>query len=317
MAEAEKKDTPAPYVPPSQIDPSELMKAFVEDGVIEAPKPEAGKSATPPVADSPPAPQKDSEVPALVRIAKERDAFRKEQESVKPHLEVLKAFSPQELQRIAAARSSGDPQAALAALGFTHSQYTAKLLGEKPEETAVPEKTTESPEVKTLAQELQALKAEREAEKFTVARQQAFGKIEGMLKDNPKFTHINTFKDFEGIEGVLTQHWQEQLAKTGVGSLPADTFEENVMLAAELLESRYKGGEIKLTKKQWEQLTPGTVSAQVPSKAPDAPRTGTESPRTLTNAMSTAPAAARTAPKSRDELLERIAKGDDLSGFDP
>ena len=303
MADPVEKTDHLPYVPPSQVAPEELMKAFQDEGIVEAPA-EAAKPATP---AAPPAPQKDDEVPALVKIAKARDALRKQQESVAPHLELLKAFSPQEAQRIAQARSSGDPVAALAALGFTHSQYTAKLLGEKPEESAVPEKNV-APEYDSPRQEIQALKAERENERVGVQRKEALGKMADILKDNPKFTTINSMKDYEGIEKVLIQYWTEN-----GNTLPADTFEESVALAAEVHEAN-----LRKEAERWRGVLTGfKEAAPVAAKAPESPRPGTESPRTLTNAMSTAPAAARTAPKSREELLERIVKGEDLSGFDP
>ena len=307
MADTVEKTEHLPYVPPSQVAPEELMKAFQEEGIIETPPAEAGKTATPAVATPAPAPQKDDEVPALVRIAKARDALRKEQESMKPHAEVLKRFSPQQLQRLSDAAASGDPVAALAALNFTHGQYTAKLLGESPEKTEIPEKTA-PPEYESLKQEIQALKAERETERVQGQRKEALGKMESILKDNPKFSTINSMKDYEGIEKVLIQYWSENGQ-----TLPADTFEESVALAAEVHEAN-----LRKEAERWRGVLTGfKEAAPVAAKAPEAPRTGTESPRTLTNAMSTAPAAARTAPKSREELLEAIARGDDLSSLDP
>ena len=303
MADPAEKNTPTPYTPPGQIDPAELMKAFVEDGVIEAPPPAAPAAAAP---VTPPAPQKDDEVPALVKIAKARDALRKQQESVAPHMELLKAFSPQEAQRLAQARAKGSARDALAALGFTHTQYTAELLGEK---EAPSEEKPVAPEYDSLRQEIQALKAERETERVGAQRKEALGKMESILKDNPKFSTINSMKDYEGIEKVLIQYWSEN-----GNTLPADTFEESVALAAEVHEAN-----LRKEAERWRGVLTGfKEAAPVASKAPASPSTGSaESPRTLTNAMSTAPAAARTAPKSREELLERIAKGDDLSGFDP
>ncbi len=308
MADNEQKQTaPVAYVPPSQIDPVELTKLFVEDGVISPEKAAevAGKSTTQEVANPPPAKPAEEE-PALLKIAKAKDALRKEKEQVAPHLDMLKAFSPTEAQRLAQARAAGNPVAALAAMGFTHAQYNAAVAGLKDEAPPV-EKQTGDPEVMMLKQELAAIKAERENERLQSSRQQFFAKTEELVKDDPKFAHLAALGEYESVERVILQHIQEH------GSPPGETIEETIRLAAEVVEHR-----LKKEAERWNgvltKLRPG---AQVAAKAPESPRPGSESPRTLTNANTTAPAVPRTAPKSREEILAAIARGDDMTGFDP
>lgn len=310
MADNEQKQTaPVQYTPPSQLDPAELTKLFVEDGVITPEKAAevAGKPATQEVAKPAPVEAKKEDEPQLLKIAREKDAFRKEKEAVAPHLDMLKAFSPQEAQRLAQARASGDPVAALAALGFTHSQYTQRLVGMKPEEKPADAPAPEaSPKLSALEQELAALKAERENERAQANRREAFSKMETVLKDNPKFSHVSTLKEFEAVERVILQHWNK------FGELPGATFEESVALAAEVVEADLK----KQAEKYRPLLTTSSSSAQVSSKAPESPRPASESPRTLTNANTTAPAAARTTPRTLEEIKQAIANGEDLSGFE-
>lgn len=315
MADEQKQTPPAPpppaYVPPGQMDVAELQKMMVEDGVI-TPEQAAAAPANKVAVTSPVTPAAESappvsEEPALLKLAKKQAELRKEKEAVAPHLEMLKVFSPQEAQRLAQARASGDPVAALTALGFTHQQYTQKLVGLKAPEAA-PEQDAPpaAPEIEALKQEVQALRAERENERVQASRREALGKMESILKDNPKFHTINSLKDYEGIEKVLLSYWSE------FQKMPGDTFEESVALAAEVHEAQLK----KEAEKWSRALTVPQTSVPVPSKAPDAPRTGSEQPRTLTNANTTAPATVRTVPKTESEILEAIARGDDLSVLD-
>ena len=303
--------TKVDYVPPSQLGAEALMKALQEDGVI--PAPEAPAQETAPVEEAPKesakievAPVKE-ELPALLRIAKERDAFRKEMESAKPHLEALKAIPSHTVSAIAKAIASGDPVSLLAAAGMTHSQYNARLLGlaEKKEETdSAPESKENSlpPEVATLKEELNALRQERESEKYAVARTQMLGQMKDILSQSAdKFSHITGLEDYEGVERVLIDYHKEN------GTLPGATLEESVTLAAELYEAR-----LQKEAQRWQKvLTKGVGSAPVGSKAPAQPSTGTATgTRTLTNSNTAAPAPVKKLPKTRAEILDAIARGD-------
>lgn len=299
MADEQKPAPPAPFVPQSQIDPQELMKAFVEDGVIDAPA-EAPKPAAPAAAPAPAA-KVDDDLPQLRRIAKERDEFRKEKEAVGPHLSMLKAFSPQEAQRLAQARASGDPVAALAALGFTHSQYNAKLAGTRVE-PAAEERPTSDPEVLSVRQELAALKAERENEKMQSSRQQFFAHTEKLLKDDPKFSHLSALGEWQSVEKVILAHIERH------GEPPGATLDETIKLAAEQVEY-----DLKKEASRWQKVLTGfqKPASTEPSKAPESPRPGSESPRTLTNANTSAPAEPRTVLKTREQIYDALVRGED------
>lgn len=299
MADPVKQQPEVSYRPPSTVPPEELMKAFQEEGLApkppeppaEAPKQEAPKEAAPKQEE------KGEELPALVKIAKERDAFRKEVEQVKPFMEAVKHVPPTQLLAIVKAIQSGDPVALRVAGGFSHADYNAKLIGaEIPQEESSEAKPKEDDTVAALRAKVEALERERQEEKLQSTRGQMMGKLKDTLKDNPKFKTINGLEDYEGVERMLIQYHSEY------GTLPGATFEESVTLAAEMYESQ-----LKRQAEKWSKvLTGGSEPASLPTKkAPEsAPSTGTVVPRTLTNANTSAPAEARqTVPKTRDERI--------------
>jgi len=293
-----EKKQPVPYVPPSQLSVEDLSKALAEDGVIEAP-PEPAKPA-PPVAEKPAEPAKPSDdLPALVKIAKEREAFRKEVDAAKPYLDTLKNFTPQEAQRLAQARAAGNPVAALAALGFTHAQYTNALLGEKETPSEAPAEKPSS-DIDTLRQEIAALKAERENERIAAGRKEGLAKMREILKGS-KFEMVNKLEAVESVEGVIMDYIRQY------GKPPGDTFEESVMLAAEVADQR-----LRQEAEKWSKvLTPAANPAPTaPAKAPESqPSSGTVVTRTLTNSNTSAPAAVKSVPKTREEVIQALIEG--------
>lgn len=308
MSEEQKPVEPrAAYTPPSQLSPAELMKAFQEEGIVGTPEvakpaeaaPEQVKAAEPePV--KPPEPPKE-EVTRLVQIAREKAAKRQEMEQAKPQLEALKVFTPQELMRLAQARASNNPKEALRAMGFSHEAYNNSVIAEDKAEAPAEKAPTGNPDVDSLRQEIQALKQERENEKMQTTRSQVLGQMKNILADSPKFSTINALGDFEGVEKVLIDFHAMH------GSLPGDTLEESVQIAAEQYEAQLK----KEAEKWRKVLTPPASSVPVVSGAPAKPPAGTASPRTLTNANTTAPAAPRSVAKSREEVIAAITEGRD------
>jgi hypothetical protein len=306
-----KPNEPVAYVPPSQQSVEEIQKLFVDEPAGEqksetpAATPAPTTSAEPP---KPPEPAKD-DLPALLKIAKEKDAVRKAKEEIAPHASMLKRFTPQQLQRLADAAASENPVAALAAMGFTHAQYNAAVAGLKKEQPA-PESAPGAPppEVLTLKQELEAIKAERENEKLQASRQQFLSHTEKLLKDDSKFSHLSALGEWQSVERVILQHIEE------TGSPPGETLDETIRLAAEVVEHR-----LKKEAERWQKVLTGfqKPASTPPSKAPESPQTGSETPRTLTNANTSAPAAVRAAPKTRAEILDMIARGEDMSGIEP
>jgi hypothetical protein len=295
---------PTPFIPPSRIDPAELAKAFQDEGIVPTPEAEAApitEKTTITEKKAPVGDAQEEQVPALVKLAQERAALRKESEANKPYLDVLRDIPPATASAVAKAIKSGDPVALLAAVGMTHSQYTARLLGEAApaEEKSAPAEKTGNPEFDTLRQELQALKAEREAEKMQSTRTQVMSQMQTALKDNPKFNLINKLGDYDGVEKVLIQYHAKH------GELPGSTFEESVQLAAEFYEAN-----LKKEAARWQGvLTPGTVPASTAPKAPEQPKAGTVTTRTLTNSNTSAPAPVKTVPKTRQEVLAAILEG--------
>lgn len=286
------------FVPPSRVDPAELAKALFEDGVIEE-IPETNEVAdTKAPAPTAPVEKKSEELPALLKLAKERDSFRKEMEQAKPHLEALRAIPSHAVTAIAKAIAAGDPVGLVAAAGMTHSQYNARLLGTQDPEKPKAEEKPKS-EYDSLRQEVEALRKERDNERFSVARTQVLGQMKDILKDNEQFSTINGLGDYEGVERVLIQYHQQH------GSLPGETLEESVKLAAEVHEA-----ELKKQAERWRPvLTSNSKPASVSTKAPEFKPPVTASTRTLTNANTSAPAAPRAVPKTRKEIEDAIING--------
>lgn len=313
MADSEQKTEPTPYRPLSSVNPAELAAQFDQQEGTPAPAPAAPEpakavEAKPPVSSEKPVSEVRDEAPQLLKIAQERAAFRKEVEAAKPYMEVLKAFSPQEAQRLAQARAQNNPVAALQALGFTHSQYTSALLGQQPEQPSeqppAPAAKQDNSELAQLRAELQALKAERDTEKTQTARQQAMSQMKQMLSADQKFKHINGLENYDAVERVLIDYHSQH------GSLPGATFEESVKLAAEVVEANLAKEAEKWSRVLTVSPTSAPLSAQ---KAPESkPSSGTATPRTLTNAAATAPAEVKTVPKTRQELIQAyIERGED------
>jgi len=299
---ADPTAAPAPYTPPSQTNAADLVASFEASEGAAPSTPAATPSAAPAAATPAPEAKPAEDVPALLKIAQARDAFRKESEPLRPYLDALKVLSPTEAQRLAKARADGDPVAALAAMGFTHSQYTQRLLGQKDAPTEAEPESKPASEYDALKAEVAQLKAERENEKVASTRTQVLEQMKGVLKDSPKFALINKLGDYEGVERTLIQYHAAH------GALPGSTLGESVTLAAEMYESQ-----LKKEADRWSKVLTGFQgSAPVEAtKAPESPSTGTVQNRTLTNANTSAPAAARTVPKTREEILAAIIEDRD------
>lgn len=317
MSETENKAA-VPYMSPSEkfkVDPQELMKALEADGVpVKADTsntPDKPAQEAPKVTDTPPpAPpaakaEEKAELPALARIARERDAFRKEMEANKHQLEALRAIPQHTVSAIAKAIAAGDPVSLLAAAGMTHQQYNNSLLGkmeraEKPEES--PKEASGNKELDEMRRELQAIKAERDTEKMQASRTQLLGQMKDILRGSPKFETINGLEDFDGVERVLIDYHKQH------GSLPGENLKESVELAAEFYEAQ-----LKKEAERWSRvLTKGKPDNIVASKAPESPTAGTVASRTLTNANTSAPAAPRAVPKTRQEIIDALVSGQEI-----
>jgi hypothetical protein len=296
---------PVVYTPPSRTDIEELSKALAEDGIVEKPvePPPAPAPVEPPKAEVKAEPPKveAEEPPAIVKIARKQAEFRKEVEQYKPLLEVLQRAKSKQIS----------PADALTALGFTHSEYVDAVLAkggapaEEPAKAEAPKRSLD-PEI----EELRKFKAQYEAEKAQTARQQALTGIEAAVKKGgDKFKHLAALEKWDMVESTIINHYNQ------TGALPGDTFEESVLLAAEVVEGALKQEAQKWQKLYGAPLTSGTAPATVQTqKAPEqTPSTGNVAGnRTLTNANTTAPAAVVPNPKTRAEILAAIARGEDI-----
>lgn len=305
MADTEQKSNPPPqYIPPSQVDPASLAKAFEEAGIVEA-KPEAKAEAAKPPEQKTEAPVSDE--PELLKRARDNAAKRKaaeeaELQTAKPYMDALRVLSPVEAQAVARAKQSGDPVAVLNALGFTHQQYTARVLGTKPEEKPA-DKAAPVSELAALKREIEELKRERDGEKMSQTRSQYLNGIQSTLKDDTKFRLVNDTGDYEAVERVLIQHFNEY------GKLPSDDFAENIRLAAEVVEFELKKEEAKWKKR----LTSSQTDAQAGDKKPPvtAQASAGSEHRTLTNNNTSAPGAPPAVSTSREDFIRAfIEKGE-------
>lgn len=305
MADPVKTEEPK-YVSPSDRDLDALAEALEKEGLIT---PKEGAKTEPVSAEAKPEEKKVEPPfePALVKKARENAEKRRAEAQNAPV--AFKHIAGARAEAMERAIAAGDAVGLLAASGMTHAQYSAQLLGQKPPEGEKAE-TTESPDVKSLRDELNQIKAQHEAERAESTRAQARAMISARVKaGGERFRLINAL-DPEGasVERVILAYLQEN------GSPPGATFEETIDLAAELAENEFK----KESEKWSKVLTPAQATAQTPvQKAPESrPSTGAEPPRTLTNGNSTQPGpAARSQYQSIDERLAALAeRGDSVLG---
>lgn len=304
MADTEKP-APMPYVPPSKRSPdditAELSKALEAEGLVKpaestpAPAPEAPKEAA---KETPKEASKEEDIPAIAKIAKKQAEFRKEVEQYKPVLEILNKARNKQIT----------PADALAALGYTHNEYVDSVIGMAAKQKGVEvneekEKPAgENPDIRSLREEIQRLKSERDAEKAQTARQQALQGIESAVKKaGDKYRHVAELGEYEAVERVIIQHYNE------TGELPGENFEQSIALAAEVVENQLKTQAAKWQKVLTTSQPPANVSTQ---KAPESPPSaGNDAPRALTNSNTTAPAAVRPVPKTRQEIIAALIEG--------
>lgn len=291
---------PAPAAPPpsrEQRFEEALKDAFVKEGIV---KPEAKAPEAPPA----PAPVSETkqEPPALAKIARQMAEFRKEREQAEPYMNALKVLPPDRVTVLAKALSSRDPVSALTALGFSHAEYTNRLLDGVPtapaQETKPDAKTAAlPPELAKEFEELRAFKQRLEAEDAQKQQATLTDGVGKLIKANPKFKYLSNMENYTDVLNIIGKFHAD------TGRLPGDTFDESVLMAAEHVEAQ-----LAAQAEKWRKvLTPAEAAAKVEeSRAPESPATGTETPRSLTNANTSAPAAVRPVPKTRDERIAAL-----------
>lgn len=234
------------------------------------------------------------------QLTKRTHALRLREEAIKPIESLAKAVNPVQAQALAKALASGDPMAAMTALGFSYADIAARVAGAptKPaEKPAEPEQKTQQNEDPEIAE----LKAWRRAQ---VAREQQaiiLDGIKGVVTGaGEKFKTLSALEDFGGVQKVLDEMWAQ-----GNNSFPSDNALENITIAAEEYERRLVSGEVALTKKQWEKLQGLTKPAASGSTPVEATRerpgnAQVSAAKTLTNKTAASPASVATRPSEPD-----------------
>jgi hypothetical protein len=269
--------------------------------VVSPPKAEATPAPVPaPVPEAP----KAEEEPMLARMAKREAALRQERQQVEPYIQALKVLPPDRVQALTKALSSRDPVSALAAMGFTHAEYANRMLGDtsppKPKTPEQASKTELPPEIRGEIEELKAFKAQYQAEQARIQQTQLVDQIGKLVKSNPKFNYLTKLEAFGDVLGIINRYHAE------TQRLPGDTFEESVLMAAELAEKQLQQQAERWGKVLTPPAQPASVVTEV-AKAPESPPSaGSEVPRTLTNSMASQPAPVQPAPKTRDEAIAAL-----------
>lgn len=231
------------------------------------------------------APEKVEEAPkgiaaSFEKLAKEKAELRKRSDAVKAFEEISQNLDPMSLKTLMRAKASGDPLAALAALGFSYSDVANRMLDtrarpkEAPPAAAEPPKSALPPEFDEVRQELAELRQDRTRRMEVEALQN----IEKALGD--KFPLTKKLK----AAPMVKKYIEDFYARTG--ELPGDTFDETVALAAEAVEQRYKAEAEKWRSVLSENLTVSEAEPMlkqpVTSERPPGP---VSSGRTLSNAI--------------------------------
>ena len=287
---------------------SALNEALKAEGVVKeepkaaAPAPESAKveGESPAVPPTPPAeePPSDPLKRSFEKLAKEKEALRKEAETVKPYMEMLKAIPPHSLQALARAAQSGDPMALLAAAGFSYADVAKRVVtGDN-----VPQAKPEEPKAPAanLPPEIQAKLAKLDQVEAYVAQQQRnelMQKVQAAVPEKLKL--VKQLGAFDMVERYVSDFYQR------TGSLPGETFEQTIAVAAEAVEAH-----LVQEAQRWSKvLTPGqppaTVASEAPRESPHAGPASTPVPKTITNAT-TAPAAVKPEPRTRAEILKEL-----------
>jgi hypothetical protein len=249
------------------------------------------------------------------QLTQKAAALRSREDAVK-HLEPLsKALSPVQSAALVKALASGDPLAAMTAMGFSYADVSARVAGApaaKPPAGKPPEQPSDEKPVADEDPEIAELKAWRREQKTATARAAIIDGIKGVVTGaGEKFKTIAALEDFEGVQSIINSMWNPE-EKEFVGGA---TGLEVIQIAAEEYERRLASGEVALTKKQWEKLgslTPAPASGSTPP-ATTRVRSGnapvSSGSKTLTNnagAPPSAPAATRTDPA---KMYSDIAAG--------
>lgn len=288
---------PAAAPPPAPTSNRDAVIAELESEApaaapAEAPKPE-GAPAEPPKAEAKPAEPAKKEEPAkpetfaaqFQRLATEKAQIQKEKQAV---LEERKAYAA-----VTEAMRKGDKLALIQALGYDPKEFVSDLRVSAPEAESPKAGKQPLPEVEELRAEIAELKQARVEQMRSSTLESLRSTVR---KSEAEFPLVTRLGEEETVLRELERYYQQNQ------SLPADTFEESVALAAKLVEER-----LQAQAKRWQSaLTPAQASANVGTQAPgEASRPSVSG--TLTNSLSS-PAGTAPKPKTKEELIEELSE---------
>lgn len=312
----------APVAPQSHADALEVAfaDALKEQGIVkEEPKPaESPKEATPPEAPKAPEPPKGEDAPSdplkrsFEKLAKRSEEVRQKEERLKVYEALEKAVPPHQVQALARALASGDPMALVTAAGFTYADVAKRVINDempaKPAAAPEPEKPQGvlPPEIQQEIAQMRAYIAQKQQEELSQRI------VKALPSDKLKFLAVRPEGERAArVNAYIAQFYQQ------TGSLPGETFEESVAIAAEAVEAHLA----KEAEFYRQVLTPGQSSAPVtPAAHGETPKTGSETapvPKTLTNLRTSAPAGVRPEPKTREERLNAVIAEISDPSFNP
>lgn len=233
---------------------------------------------------------------SLEHVAREKAAVRAEREAMKPLQALQQRLGPQGIHELTRASEAGDVAAILKALGVQARDLQFESAKSQIEDA---QKPPVDPEVLAMKKELEALKAERQAEKYSSGRSKALSLTAELAKD-PEFELISD--DSTAHDQALTM--VEEFIRTH-NEMPAETREESIRMALRDVHEKYqleaKKWEERLTKrKQPAKTVPETESPEQPPRAVS--EVGRFKP--LTNSTSSAPAPTRQpTPRSSEDYI--------------
>jgi hypothetical protein len=241
------------------------------------------------------------------QLVKGQAELRAQRDALKPFEGLSKAVSPVQASALVKALASGDPLAAMTALGFSYADVSARVAGgaAKPSEKPAAAES-EKPTAESADPELVEMKRAWKAQQAQQAQQTILDSIKTAVTGaGEKFKTISGLEDFEGVRRVIDEMWVASHPDPRQRFLPSENGLENIAIAAEEYERRLAAGEVTLTKKQWEKLASLTAAPGSGSTAARPPenRPGTapvSAAKSLTNKTAAPPAPVAPRPSEPD-----------------
>lgn len=301
-------EAPAETTPSAPADFQARAAALIEGAPASPPNgaPAPATPATPPPAETPavePFAAKFAQIAeASKRLRGEQDAFKA---TVREREETLRREASA-LDQLRTAKEAADPIAALQALGFTYEQATDQVLG-KYQPKGKPEAPKADPVVATLRQELEALKAERAAERNAQALADfRSDMVKTATAAGDKYQLVAATESFDDAVALVDAY------ASAHGEFPGGTREAAIEMALghieKQLESRYLSERVLTSQKVKSRLAPA-VEAPKPAAARPQATSAKSPPSSLSNSLAAAPPPrAAPEPRSKEDFIAAAAE---------